>query len=108
MKILQWSMTIPKDKEQAFIKWFNETAGPTLEGFGAKKHELHKVEDKQIVGRQTLEKDRFIERVYFEDNFNLPDYFSMVKNNPEVHKLSQSYEEVFGAKDVELRILVSP
>ena len=100
-------MTIPEDKEQTFIEWFNETAGPTFEGFGAKKHELHKVEDKQIVGRQTLEKDRFIERVYFEDNFNLPDYFAKVKNNSEAHKLSQSYEEVFGATNIELRILVS-
>ena len=101
-------MTIPKDKEQAFIKWFDEIAGPTLEGFGAKKHELHKVEDKQIIGRQTLEKDRFIERVYFEDSFNLPDYFAKVKNNPEANKLSQSYEEIFGATDIELRILISP
>lgn len=108
MKILQWSMTIPINKEPAFIKWFEETAGPTFEGFGAKKHELYKVENKQVVGRQTLEKNRFVERVYFEDNFDLPDYFAKVKNNPEAHKLSRSYEEVFGATNIELRILVSP
>lgn len=100
-------MTIPKNKEQAFIKWFDETAGPTFEGFGAKKHELHKVEDKQIISRQISEKNRFIERVYFEDNFNIPDYFALVKSNPVANKLARSYEEVFGATNIELRVLIS-
>lgn len=30
MKILQWSMTIPKDKQEAFLVWFKKIAGPQL------------------------------------------------------------------------------
>ena len=108
MQILQWSMAIPKGRQQAFIKWFDEVAGLKLGGFGAKGHELYKVEDRQVVGRQTVEQDRFIERVYFEDSFNIPDYFAKVKNDPEAYKLSRSYEEIFGATNIELRVLVSP
>ncbi len=56
-------MTIPKNKQAAFVKWFNEVAGPTFAGFGAKKHEIYKVGDKEAVERQKVENDRFIERI---------------------------------------------
>lgn len=108
MKILQWSMTIPKRKQKEFIKWFHEVAGPILGGFGAKKHELFKVESKQVIGRQFVEKDRFIERIYFDDKFNIPTYFEAVKQNPEAWKISRGYEGKFSATNVELRVLNSP
>jgi hypothetical protein len=107
MKALQWSMTIPKEKQEEFVKWFKEVAGPAFAGFGARKHEIFKVADEKIVGGQTSEKDRFIERVYFDDDFNIPDYFAKVKENPEAWKLSRMYEATFGAKDIELRIIES-
>lgn len=107
MKILQWSMTIPKEKQKDFLKWFKEVAGPVLGGFGAKGHELYKVEDKQIIGRQFVESDRFIERIYFDDKFNIPDYFDAVKQNPEAWKISREYESKFGATNIELRVLKS-
>ncbi|MGD8744447.1 MAG: hypothetical protein PVJ52_02540 [Candidatus Woesebacteria bacterium] len=105
MKILQWSMSIPPDKQKEFVKWFKEVAGPTFAGFGAKKHEIYKVTDKEIVGRQTTEQDRFIERVYFDDDFYIPSYFEKVKKDKEAWKLSRQYEERFKASDIELRIL---
>lgn len=108
MKILQWSMTIPKEKQAGFIKWFKETAGPTLGKFGAKKHELYKVEDKQVVGRQFIEKDRFIERIYFDDKFNIQSYFETVRQDPQAWEISREYEEKFGATNIELRVLNSP
>lgn len=108
MKILQWSMTIPKDKQMAFIEWFENTAGPGLNKFGALDHEIYKVEDKQIVGRQTIETDKFIERVYFKDDFDLSRYFAQVKADPVAREMSRMYEEEFGACDIQLRILVSP
>lgn len=107
MKALQWSMTIPKNKQRAFIKWFNDVAGPLFAGYGAKKHELYKVEERRIVGKQIAEKDRFIERVYFDDNFDIPSYFTNVKANLEAWKISRMYEGEFGAKDIELRVLLS-
>lgn len=105
MKILQWSMTIPKEKQEAFIRWFKEVAGPNFAGFGAKKHEIFKVLGTQIIGRQTVEVDKFIERVFFDDDFDVSGYFANVKANPEAWKLSRMYEDEFGAKDIELRVL---
>jgi hypothetical protein len=107
MKALQWTMTTPKNKQKTFIKWFDEIAGPTFAGFGAKKHEIYKIEDNQIVGRQIVEANRFIERVYFEDDFDIPSYFANVKKDSKAWKLSRMYENTFGAKDIELRILIS-
>src|SRR4030042_4145873 len=105
MKILQWSMTIPKDKQKPFLKWFKEIAGPTFAGFGAQKHEICVVEKKQIVGRQTVVEDRFIERVYFADDFDIPSYFARVKENPKAWRISREYERRFGATNIELRVL---
>jgi hypothetical protein len=105
MKVLQWSMTIPRAKQAAFLKWFKEVAGPAFRGFGAKAHEIYRVEHRQIIGRQLLEIDRFIERVYFDDDFDIPVYFSRVREDPKARKLSRQYEEQFGAKDIELRVL---
>ena len=98
-------MTIPKNKQVAFVKWFNEVAGPTFEGFGAKKHEIYKVGDKKVTERQKVENNRFIERVYFDDDFDIPSYFAKVKADPEAWKLSRMYEDEFGAMDIELRVL---
>ena len=98
-------MTIPKNKQTTFVKWFNEVAGPTFAGFGAKKHEIYKVGDKEVVERQKVEDDRFIERVYFDDDFDIPSYFVKVKADPKAWKLSRMYENEFGATDIELIIL---
>lgn len=105
MKILQWSMTIPKDKQDEFIHCFHETLARNFQRFGAVSHELLKVADHEIVGRQLVEKDRFIERVFFDDDFEIPSYFDKVKADPEGYELSRSFEERFGATDVELRVL---
>jgi hypothetical protein len=107
MKILQWSMMIPKEKQNDFEVWFNKIAGSKLNKFGAVKHELYKVVDNEIVGRQTIEKDKYIERIYFNNDFDIPKYFSAVKANPEAWKTSRMYEEKFGANNIELRVLYS-
>lgn len=105
MKVLQWSMTIPSNKKLEFLKWFDEQAGPILGGFGAKGHEICVVEEKEIVGKQKTEKNSFIERIYFDNDFNIPDYFEQVKNNPKAWEISRQYEKKFGAKNIELRVL---
>ena len=105
MKALQWTMTIPEDKQAKFVKWFKEIAGPALDGFGAIEHEIYQVADTQIVGRQITEQNKFIERVYFNDDFDIPSYFARVKADPEAWKLSRMYEQEFGATDIELRVL---
>ncbi|KKU28576.1 MAG: hypothetical protein UX80_C0004G0018 [Candidatus Amesbacteria bacterium GW2011_GWA2_47_11b] len=95
MQVLQWTMTIPADKQPAFTKWFKEVGGPGLGGFGAIQHELYKME----------REDKFVERIYFDNDFNIPDYFAQVKANPETWKLSRTYEGEFGATNIELKIL---
>lgn len=105
MKALQWTMTIPKAKETAFLKWFDKIAGPIFRGFGAVKHELYRVEDKQITKRQVVEEGRFIERVYFNDGFNIQSFFDRVKADPEVWEQSRKFESEFGATKIELRVI---
>lgn len=100
-------MTIPKEKQMKFITWFAEIAGPILGGFGANKHELYKVESKQTVGRQLVENNRFIERIYFDDKFNISSYLEAVEQNPKAWKVSREYEEKFDATNIELRVLRS-
>lgn len=107
MKILQWTMIIPEEKQKDFVKWFDKTAGPELGKFGAIKHELCRVADREIVGRQTVEKNQYVERVYFNDDFNIPNYFSSVKNDPDAWRISRMYELKFGAKEIELKVLYS-
>lgn len=100
-------MTIPQNKQEEFIHYFYAVLAPNFQKFGAQKHELLRVMEVQLIGKQTLEKDRFIERVFFNDDFDIPSYFARVKENPEAWKLSRSYEEIFDAKDIELRILIN-
>lgn len=107
MKILQWSMTIPEKKQEDFVVWFEKVAESQLNKFGAIKHELFKVADSEVVGKQKVEKDRYIERIYFNDDFDIPKYFSAVKADREAWKISRMYEEEFGANNIELRVLYS-
>lgn len=107
MRVLQWSMTIPKEQQRDFLKWFKEVSGPILGGFGARKHELYKVADKQVVGKQVVEKDRFIERLYFDGKFDIRSYFAAVKQDPQAWKISREYEAKFGATNIKLRVLIS-
>ena len=100
-------MTISKEKQANFTKWFTEVAGPILGGFGAKKHELYKVESEQVVGRQLVENNQFVEKLYFNDEFNIAGYFEAVKQNPKAWKVSREYEEKFDVTNIELRVLNS-
>mgnify|MGYP001577132717 FL=1 len=88
-------MTIPAAKQSEFEKWFKETAGPVLGKFGAKRHEIYK----------TVKENRFVERIYFDNDFDIPDYFVAVKADSNAWEISRMYEGKFGAKDVELKVL---
>jgi len=68
---------------------------------------LYKIADSQVIGRQLVEQNRYIERVVFDDNFDIPSYFAKVKADPEASKLARSYEDKFEAKDIELRVLLA-
>ena len=106
MKILEWSMTIPKSKQESFVKWFNEVSKDAFSCFGAKKHELYKIEDKEVLGIQTIEKNRFVERIYFDNEYDFTNFFRRVKSNPVTRHLSRMYEEDYGATNIQLRVLV--
>lgn len=88
-------MTIPAGMQPAFEKWFKDAAGPVLGGFGAKKHDIYKI----------TKENKYVERIYFDNNFDIPGYFAAVKADPKAWKLSRMYEGKFGAKDVELKTL---
>jgi len=100
-------MTIPSEKQKEFIKYSQKVLAPTWVKFGCLKYELHKVEENKTVERQLIEKNRFIERLYFADDFDVSGFFESVRKNEEAFRISKSYEDKFGAKKIVLRILGS-
>ncbi len=107
MKAIQWSMTIPTEKQEDFVKYSQNVLKPTWQRFGCKRYECHKVVGEKIIPKQIAENDKFIERLYFEDDFDVVGFFSAVKKDENANKISRSYEELFGARDIELRVLLS-
>lgn len=103
MIIIQYTLSIPKDQQASFIRYSEKTLAPTWKKYGCKRYECVKIEEKKVVGRQVLERNKFIERLYFEDDFNLSKFYAKTrKNNAEV---TRAYEEKFKAQKIELRIL---
>jgi hypothetical protein len=103
MKAIQYSMCIPKDTQDGFIDYAKKVLGPTWEKYGCKKYECYKVLDQRVAGRQTIEQDRFIERIYFDDDFDIQSFFKTIKDK-EPEK-ARSYENTFRAYQIELRIV---
>ncbi len=98
-------MTIPENKQSSFEAWFKQTAAPEFEKYGALKHELYKVCVEQLKNHQLVEKNRYIESLFFVDSFNVRDFFSRVKSRPRAYHISQAYEREFQAGNIEFRIL---
>ena len=103
MIIIQYTLSIPKDKQANFVKYSKETLAPTWKKYGCKRYECVKIEDKKLIDRQTQEQDKFIERLYFEDNFDICAFYDKAKKNDA--EITRAYEEKFNAQQVELRIL---
>ena len=61
--------------------------------------------ESEVVERQVVEKNRYIERICFNDDFDISKYFFAVKNDPKAWEISRMYEEKFGATEIELRVL---
>ncbi len=97
-------MSIPKDKQKDFIDYAKKVLGPTWKKYGCKKHELYQVFEKIVIGKQTIEQDKFIERLYVEDSFDISNFYKVTKEN-ELEK-TKSYEHQFGAYLIELRVLI--
>ncbi len=107
MKVLQWIMTIPKEKQKDFKEASKGLFGPMWKKFGALDYKCFKIGDKKLIGRQTIESDRYVEQLYFDDSFDIPNFFTQVKEDKEANKISQKYEKEYGAHNIELRMLNS-
>ncbi|MBU0976292.1 MAG: hypothetical protein ABIE03_05525 [Patescibacteria group bacterium] len=103
MKAIEYIMSISKETEAEFLKYVKEVLGPTWKKLGCQKHEIYKVTDKAIVGRQIVEQDRFIERLYFGDDFDISRFYSEARKK--YLEVVRSYEDMFGVYQIELRIL---
>lgn len=96
MKIVQWSMTIPANLHQDFIQHSQTALKPTWTKFGAVDYKLFKSETNP---------DKFIEQLFFPNNFDPQLFFQKVKSDPEAAKISQSYEQQFHATNIEKEII---
>jgi hypothetical protein len=95
VKVLQWTITIPAGRQEAFETWFEEKGSEGFEKFGALKHELYRERGK----------NKYVERLFFVDSFDTKDFFAKVKADPKAWQLSRMYEGEFEAKDVEMKVL---
>ena len=103
MKIIQYTFSIPKDKQKAFIQYAKSVLAPTWEKYGCRKYELVKVKDQEIINKQIIEQNRFIERLYFNNDFNFNDFYQNVReHDPDIAK---SYEEKFNVRNIQLKVL---
>ncbi len=96
-------MSIPKDRQKDFIDYAKKVLGPTWKKYGCRKHECYQVAEQVVVGKQITEQDKFIERLYFDDDFDIPSFYKITKEK-ELEK-AKSYKNKFGACRIEVRIL---
>jgi len=107
MEILQWTMSIPKDKQEEFVEFYNQRMRPMWLNYGATKAELLKTSREEIAGQNNFPDDQFVERLYLEEGLTAEEFFNKVKAVPEAWEISRQYEKKFGAKDIVMKILRS-
>jgi hypothetical protein len=105
MEVLQWTMSIPRDKQDEFVRFYDQTMRPTWLKFGATKCELFKTFREKVAGQNSLPEDQFVEMLYLEQGLTAEDFFNKVKAVPEAWEISRQYEKRFGAKDIVMRVL---
>ena len=105
MEVLQWTMTIPQNKQEEFIKYYNRTLKPTWLQFGAIKCELFKTSREKISGENSFPKDQFVEILYLKDKLSASEFFERVKAVPKAWDISRQYEKRFGARNIIMKVL---
>lgn len=103
MKIIEYRYTIPLDKRDEFLEYAKSTLKPTWQKHGCKKYELSVVSSSVYVGRQIVEEGAFIERLYFEDDFDLKNFYNDALTYDK--EKTRAYEDRFLASSIELRVL---
>jgi hypothetical protein len=105
METIQWTMTIPKDKQKSFIKFYGEIMRPTWLKFGASRCELFKTYREKILGKNSFLEEQFVEMLYLEEGITAQDFFERVKAAPKAWEISRQYENKFGAKSIIMKVL---
>ena len=105
METLQWTMIIPKDKQSAFISFYDQTMRPIWLRFGATKCELFKSSREKVAGDNHFPEEQFVEILYLKEGLTAKEFFEQVKADPEAWKISRQYEKQFGARDIVMKVL---
>lgn len=98
-------MSIPKDKQDEFVRFYNQTMRPAWLKFGATKCEIFKTFRERAAGEDDFPENQFVEMLYLEEGLTAKEFFNKVKAVPEVWEISRQYEKRFGAKDIIMRVL---
>ncbi len=93
MKVVQWSMTVSNNLHQEFIEYSQNVLKPTWFKFGAIDYRLFEGENK------------FIEQLFFPEDFNPEEFFAKVKSDPKANEVSKSYEQHFQATNIQKEVL---
>ncbi len=105
MEVLQWIMTIPKDKQSAFVSFYNQTMRPIWLRFGAVKCDLFKTFREKVAGESYFPEEQFVETLYLQKDLTAKEFFEKVKADPEAWEISRQYEKQFGATNIVMRVL---
>jgi len=107
MEALQWTMTIPQDKQSAFISFYNQTIRSTWLKFGAIKCELFKTLREKVTKDNYFPEEQFVETIYLKEGLTAKEFFEQVKANPEAWEISRQYEKQFDARDIVMKVLIN-
>jgi hypothetical protein len=98
-------MIIPKDKQDEFVRYYDQIMRPTWIKFGATKCELFKSFREKVAGENNFPEEQFVEILYLQEDLTAKDFFGKVKASPEAWGISRRYEKQFGAKDIVMKVL---
>lgn len=105
MEAIQWTMAIPKDKQNKFVRYYDQTMRPTWIRFGATKCELFKTFREKVAGENNFPEEQFVEILYLQKGLTAKDFFEKVKASSDAWEISRQYEKQFGAKDIVMKVL---
>jgi len=79
METIQWTMTIPKDKQNEFVRYYDRTMRPTWIKFGATKCEFFKTFREKVAGENSFPEEQFVEILYLQEGLTAKGFFKKPK-----------------------------
>ena len=84
-------MTIPKEKQVAFLQYYRASMEPTWLKYGATKC---------VISRTNPSGDEFVELIFLKEGISADSFFASVKADVAAWDISRQYESRFSATNI--------